>query len=99
MIRSKKAVEETNLKEIPLEDLTLEEIEELPAMPEIPVQEPSVEEQIKMATNELERKNQELAMAIYNKEHEIEILKQQLQKQEEYYNNAIARLVLATYGG
>ena len=99
MIRSKKAVEETNLKEIPLEDLALEEIEELPAMPEIPVQEPSVEEQIKMATNELERKNQELAMAIYNKEHEIEILEQQLQKQEEYYNNAIARLILATYGG
>lgn len=99
MIRSKKAVEETNLKEIPLEDLSLEKIEELPAMPEIPVQEPSVEEQIKMATEELERKNQDLAMAIYNKEHEIEILKQQLQKQEEYYNNAIARLVLATYGG
>ena len=99
MIRLKKAVEETNLKEIPLEDLALEEIEELPAMPEIPVQEPSVEEQIKMATKELERKNQELAMAIYNKEHEIEILEQQLQKQEEYYNNAIARLILATYGG
>ena len=99
MIRSKKAVEETNLKEIPLEDLALEEIEELPTMPEIPVQEPSVEEQIKMATEELERKNQELARAIYDKEHEIEILKQQLQKQEEYYNNAIARLVLATYGG
>ena len=96
MIRSEKAVEETNLKEIPLEDLALEEIEELPAMP---IQEPSVEEQIKMATNELERKNQDLAMALYNKEHEIEILKQQLQKQEEYYNNAIARLVLATYGG
>ena len=99
MIRSKKAVEETNLKEIPLEDLALEEIEELPAMPEIPVQEPSVEEQIKMATEELERKNQDLARAIYDKEHEIEILKQQLQKQEEYYNNAIARLILATYGG
>ena len=99
MTRSKKAVEETNLKEIPLEDLALEKIEKLPAMPEIPVQEPSVEEQIKMATEELERKNQDLAMAIYNKEHEIEILKQQLQKQEEYYNNAIARLVLATYGG
>ena len=44
MTRSKKAVEETNLKEIPLEDLALEEIEELPAMPEIQVQEPSVEE-------------------------------------------------------
>ena len=99
MVRLKKAIEETNLKEIPLEDLALEEIEELPAMPEIPVQEPSVEEQIKMATDKLERKNQDLAMAIYNKEHEIEILKQQLQKQEEYYNNAIARLVLATYGG
>ena len=96
MIRPKKAVEETNLKEIPLEDLALEEMEELPA---IPIQEPSVEEQIKMATEELERKNQDLAMALYNKEHEIEILKQQLQKQEEYYNNAIARLVLATYGG
>ena len=99
MIRSKKAAEETNLKEIPLEDLALEEMEELPAMSEIPVQEPSIEEQIKMATEELERKNQDLAMAIYNKEHEIEILKQQLQKQDEYYNNAIARLVLATYGG
>lgn len=96
MIRSRKAVEETNLKEIPLEDLALEEMEELPAMP---IQEPSVEEQIKMATNELERKNQDLAMALYNREHEIEILKQQLQKQEEYYNNAIAKLVLATYGG
>lgn len=96
MIRSEKAVEETKLKEIPLEDLALEEIEEPPAMP---IQEPSVEEQIKMATNELERKNQELAMALYNKEHEIEILEQQLQKQEEYYNNAIARLILATYGG
>lgn len=99
MARSKKAVEETNLKEIPLEDLALEEIEEPPAMPEIPVQEPSVEEQIKMATDELERKNQDLTMALYNKEHEVDILKQQLQKQEEYYNNAIARLVLATYGG
>ena len=99
MARSKKAIEETNLKEIPLEDLALEEIEELPAMPEIPVQEPSVEEQIKMATDELERKNQDLTMAVYNKEHEVEILKQQLQKQEEYYNNTIARLVLATYGG
>ena len=99
MTRSKKAVEETNLKEIPLEDLALEEIEELPAISEIPVQEPSVEEQIKMATKELERKNQDLAMAIYNKEHEIEILKQQLQKQEEYYNNAIARLELAKNGG
>lgn len=99
MARSKKVAEETNLKEIPLEDLALEEIEELPAMPEIPVQEPSVEEQIKMATDELERKNQDLTMALYNKEHEVDILKQQLQKQEEYYNNAIARLVLATYGG
>ena len=96
MARSKKSVEETNLKEIPLEDLALEE---LPAMPEIPVQEPSIEEQIKRATDELERKNQDLTMALYNKEHEVGILKQQLQKQEEYYNNAIARLVLAIYGG
>ena len=99
MARPKKVVEENNLKEIPLEDLALEEIDELPAMPEIPVQEPSVEEQIKMATNELEKKNQDLTMALYNKEHEIDVLKQQLQKQEEYYNNAIARLVLSTYGG
>lgn len=99
MARPKEVVEEKNLKEIPLEDLALEEIEDLPAMPEIPVQEPSVEEQIKMATNELEKKNQDLTMALYNKEHEVDILKQQLQKQEEYYNNAIARLVLAIYGG
>lgn len=99
MARLKKAEKESNLKEIPLENLALEEIEELPTMPEIPVQEPSVEEQIKMATDELEKKNQDLMMALYNKEHEVDILKQQLQKQEEYYNNAIARLVLATYGG
>ena len=99
MARSKKAVEESNLNEIPLEDLALEQIEELPAMPEIPVQEPSIKEQIKMATDELERKNQDLTMALYNKEHEVDILKQELQKQKEYYNNAIARLVLATYGG
>ena len=98
MARSKKAVEETNLKEIPLEDLALEEIEELPAMPEIPVQEPSVEEQIKMATDELERKNQDVTMALYNKDHEVEIRKQQLQRQGKYYNNAIARWVVATYG-
>lgn len=99
MARPKKAVEENNLKEIPLEDLALEEIDELPAMPEIPVQEPSVEEQIKMATDELEKKNQDLTMALYNKEHEIDVLKQQLANQEQYYNNAIARLVLSTYGG
>lgn len=99
MARPKKAVEENNLKEIPLEDLALEEIDELPAMPEIPVQEPSVEEQIKMATDELEKKNQDLTMSLYNKEHEIDVLKQQLANQEQYYNNAIARLVLSTYGG
>lgn len=99
MARPKKVVEENNLKEVPLEDLALEEIEELPAMPEIPVQEISVEEQIKMATEELEKKNIDLSMALANKEHEIEVLKQQLANQEQYYNNAIARLVLSTYGG
>lgn len=99
MARPKKVVEENNLKEIPLEDLTLEEIDELPAMPEIPVQDISVEEQIKTATEELEKKNIDLSMALANKEHEIEVLKQQLANQEQYYNNAIARLVLSTYGG
>lgn len=99
MARPKKVVEETNLKEIPLEDLALEEIEELPAMPEIPAEEISVEEQIKIATEELEKKNIDLNMALANKEHEIEVLKQQLVNQEHYYNNAIARLVLSTYGG
>lgn len=98
MPRPKKAVEENNLKEISLEDLTLEEIKELPAMPQVSVQEPSIEEQIKMATQELEKKNQDLTMALYNKEHEVDILKQQLQKQEHYYNNTIARLVLFVYG-
>lgn len=88
-----KAAEENNLKEI-----LLEEIEESPIMPKISVQEPSIEEQIKMATQELEKKNQDLTMALYNKEHEVDILKQQLQKQEHYYNNTIARLVLFVYG-
>lgn len=98
MARPKKVVEEPALKEIPLEDLALEEIEEIPPMPELPMEEPTVEEQVKLATEELERKNLDLSMALANKEHEIEVLKQQLVNQERYYNNAIARLVLHTYG-
>lgn len=89
MARPKK-VQEAELKEITLEDL--------PVMPEIPVQEPTTEEQIEMATKELQQKVQDLTMQLYNKEHENSILKEQMKKQEIYYNNAIARLVLNVYG-
>lgn len=99
MARPKKAVEEKNLKEIPLEDLVLEEIEELPAMPEIPVQEPSVEEQIKMATEELERKNNDLIQQIYYKEQEIKELRAVLDSQEQNFNKVIAGLCITMFGG
>ena len=98
MIRSKKAVEETNLKEIPLEDLALEEIEELPAMPEIPVQEPSVEEQINIATKELEQKCNDLTQKIYYMEQENTRLRDVIDKQAHNFNECVGNLVYTVFG-
>lgn len=91
---------ENNLKAVPLEDLQLEVIEELNDVQEMPEpQEPSVEEQIKMATEELERKNNDLIQQIYYKEQEIKELRAVLDSQEQNFNKVIAGLCITIFGG
>lgn len=91
---------ENNLKAVPLEDLQLEVIEELNDTQEMPQpQEPSVEEQIKMATEELERKNNDLIQQIYYKEQEIKELRAVLDSQEQNFNKVIAGLCITMFGG
>ena len=91
---------ENNLKAVPLEDLELEVIEELNDIQEMPEpQEPSVEEQIKMATEELERKNNDLIQQIYYKEQEIKELRAVLDSKEQNFNKVIAGLCITIFGG
>lgn len=91
---------ENNLKAVPLEDLELEVIEELNDVQEMPEpQEPSVEEQIKMATEELEKKNNDLIQQIYYKEQEIKELRAVLDSQEQNFNKVIAGLCITIFGG
>lgn len=92
---------ESKLKAIPLEELESEVIEEFPDIPEeqpMP-QEPSVEEQIRMATEELERKNNDLTQQIYYKEQEIKELRAILDSQEQNFNKVIAGLCITIFGG
>lgn len=91
---------ENNLKAVPLEDLQLEVIEDSNDIQEMPEpQEPSVEEQIKMATEELERKNNDLIQQIYYKEQEIKELRAVLDSQEQNFNKVIAGLCITIFGG
>ena len=91
---------ENNLKAVPLEDLQLEVIEDSNDIQEMPQpQEPSVEEQIKMATEELERKNNDLIQQIYYKEQECRELRAAMQSQEETFNKVIAGLCITIFGG
>lgn len=92
---------ENNIKEVPLEELESEVIEMFPDIPEdqpMP-QEPSVEEQIRMATEELERKNNDLIQQIYYKEQECRELRAAMQSQEETFNRVIAGLCITIFGG
>lgn len=92
---------DSKLKAISLEELESEVIEEFPDIPEeqsIP-QEPSVEEQIRMATEELERKNNDLIQQIYYKEQEIKELRAVLDSQEQNFNKVIAGLCITIFGG
>ena len=91
---------ENNLKAVPLEDLQLEVIEDSNDIQEMPQpQEPSVEEQIKMAREELERKNNDLIQQIYYKEQEIKELRAVLDSQEQNFNKVIAGLCITIFGG
>ena len=89
------------LKAVPLEELESEVIEEFPDIPEeqpMP-QEPSAEEQIRMATEEIERKNNDLTQQIYYKEQEIKELRAVLDSQEQNFNKVIAGLCITIFGG
>lgn len=90
----------SKLNAVSLEDLQLEVIEDSNDVQEMPQpQEPSVEEQIKMATEELERKNNDLIQQIYYKEQEIKELRAVLDSQEQNFNKVIAGLCITMFGG
>lgn len=92
---------DSKLNAVSLEELESEVIEEFPDIPEeqpMP-QEPSVEEQIRMATEELERKNNDLTQQIYYKEQECRELRAILDSQEQNFNKVIAGLCITIFGG
>lgn len=90
----------SKLNAVSLEDLQLEVIEDSNDIQEmLQPQEPSVEEQIKMATEELERKNNDLIQQIYYKEQEIKELRAVLDSQEQNFNKVIAGLCITMFGG
>ena len=90
----------SKLNAVSLEDLQLEVIEDSNDIQEMPQpQEPSVEAQIKMATEELERKNNDLFQQIYYKEREIKELRAVLDSQEQNFNKVIAGLCITIFGG
>ena len=90
----------SKLNAVSLEGLELEVIEDSNDIQEMPEpQEPSVEEQIKMATEELERKNNDLIQQIYYKEQEIKELRAVLDSQEQNFNKVIAGLCITMFGG
>lgn len=92
----------SNLKEVSVEELETEVIEEFPNIPieEIPMpEEPSVEEQINMATQDLEQKNNDLTQKLYYMERENEELREVIKRQEEMFNKTIAGLCITVFSG
>lgn len=89
-----------NLQEVNIENLGVEEIEEInEQFPELPIEEmplpeePSVEEQIAMATRELEQKCNDLTQQIYYREQEIAQLRKALDDQGLYFDRTVSNLV------
>lgn len=58
------------------------------------LKQPSVEEQIKMETRELERKCMDLTQNLCNKEYEVQELRRELERQKIEYEHTIAELCL-----
>lgn len=93
MARKRKEYQEVNV-----DSLGMEEIEEI-NFPEIPTEEvplpeePSVEEQIAMATAELEQKCNDLTHQLYYKEQEVEQLRKALDDQGLYFDRTVSNLV------
>lgn len=61
------------------------------------IQEPSVEEQIKMETAELEKRNLDLNQMLQNKEYEIKELRCALENQRKSFEHTIAELCLKVF--
>lgn len=62
---------------------------------------PHYEKEIQQLKEELDEANKrsiDLSMALENKDHEISMLKYQMQEMDMAYSKAIAKLVLDTYG-
>ncbi|MGM9543518.1 MAG: hypothetical protein ACI3T9_00910 [Romboutsia timonensis] len=94
----------SKLKEVNVDQLGIEEIEEINNFPDIPTEEvplpeePSVEEQIKMATQELEQKNNDLIQQIYYKEQECKQLRDVIDKQAQSFNECVGNLIYTVFG-
>lgn len=72
---------------------------ELPEVETMPLpEEPSVEEQIEMATRELEQKNNDLVQQIYYKEQEVAQLRKALDDQANYFDKTVSNLVQSVFG-
>ena len=77
-----KKVEETNME-----------------FPELPIpEEPSLEEQLRIANQELENKYTDLLYKVYQKEEQVDKLKREIELQRNTYEKAIANLVLTFCG-
>lgn len=85
-----------NLKQLSIDDilnneeLQVEEIED--------IKEPSVEEQIEMATKDLNNKINDLTQQIYYREHENAELRKAMDEQTRQFERTIAALVYSIYG-
>lgn len=93
------------LKEVNVDELGIEEIEEINNFAEIPnmeetqsIPELPVEEQIRIATEELEHKNNDLTMQLYYKEQECKQLRDVIDKQAQNFNECVGNLVYTVFG-
>lgn len=73
-----------NLEEINIDTLDFEE--------------PSIDEQIRMATRDLEEKNNDLIQKLYYQEQEIEQLRRALKEQADCFDKTVSKLVQSVFG-
>lgn len=88
------------LREVNMEELGFEEIEDLNNnfIDVSPENEPSVEEQINIATKELEQKCNDLTQKIYYMEQENKQLRDVIDKQAHNFNECVGNLVYTVFG-
>ena len=96
MARRKKEI----LEDVIMEEMQLNQVEELPVFPEIPLpeEEPISENQKDLIIEDLERKNNDLIQQLYSKERELDELRTIIDEQAQSFEKTIARLVYDVYG-